>query len=220
MSLILKNRQRTFPLNESRLRSCALCMLRAAGVADYDLSIRLTTNPVIRRLNAQLRGQPSATDVLSVAPQRTFPPALPAPLAPGVKALGEVIISVEYVHRYGGELGMNLMQRVERLLAHSICHLLGYNHERDEDHERMQAKEDGLMQAWELEKRAKEEKMLGKKRHRRTKEEVLASRQLVQQQLEQRGAAAAAAQRCERCRPARCCVRPLLSTRRPSSCDM
>ena len=83
MSLVVKNRQRTFPVNLSRLRSCAACMLRAAGVADYDLSIRLTTNPVIRRLNSQLRQQPHATDVLSIAPQRTFPP-LPPPHWPPV----------------------------------------------------------------------------------------------------------------------------------------
>ena len=177
MSLLLKNRQRSFPINLPRLRSCASCMLRAAGVSDYDLSIRLTTNPVIRRLNAQLRQQPHATDVLSIAPQRTYPPLPPPPLAPGVKALGEVVISVEYVQRHGGELGVQLMQRVERLLAHSICHLLGYDHERDEDFERMEHKEQQLLAAWEQEKQRKEKEEASKpKRVRRTKAQLLASR--------------------------------------------
>ena len=95
-----------------------------------------------------------------------------------MKALGEVVISVEYVQRHGSELGVQLMQRVERLVAHSICHLLGYDHERDEDFERMKEKEEQLMDAWEEEKKRREKEEASKpKRVRRTKADILASTQ-------------------------------------------
>ena len=183
MSLLIKNRQRMFPVNVSRLRSCALCMQRAARVPQYELSIRLTTDPVIRSLNAQLRNQPHATDVLSIAPHRTFPPALPAPLAPGVLVLGEIVMSVQYVSRHGAELGSGLMQRLERLLAHGLCHLLGYDHERDEDYELMNAREEELMAAWREEQQR--QKQGRAKRTRRTKAELQRARE--EEQSKQRG---------------------------------
>ena len=178
MSLVVRNRQRSFAINIDRLRSCAACMRHAAGVSDYDLTIRLTTNPIISRLNGQLRQQHRATDVLSIAPQRSFPPLPPSPLAPGVLLLGEVVISVEYVQKHGSDLGVQLMQRLERLVAHSICHLLGYDHEHDDDYERMEAKEEQLMAAWDQEKKQREAEAASKpKRKRRTKAELLASSQ-------------------------------------------
>ena len=157
MSVEVKNRQRTYAISTARLHDCALCMLRAAGVADYDLSIRLTTNAVMSRLNGLYRQQRKSTDVLSIAPHRVFPPHPPPELAPGVRVLGEVVVSVEYVHKYGAEFGWALTQKVERLLAHGICHLLGYDHEEDAQWELMEQKEQQLLQAWQEERRQKKE---------------------------------------------------------------
>ena len=153
-------------------------MLRHVNLSHYDLTLRLTTNPTIRQLNTALRSSPHATDVLSISPQKVYPPHPPPPLAPGVRVLGEVVVSLEYVQRYGGEFGPNLLLRVERLIAHGICHLMGYDHEEDEEWERMDEKEQGMLRAWEEEKkRIEEEQQKKPKRHRRTKAEVLASRQ-------------------------------------------
>ena len=169
MALRILNRQRSFPVNVGRLRSATDCMRRAARVHDYDVSIRLTSDPPIRQLNAQHRSLPHSTDVLSFPPQRVYPPQLPQPLAPGVKVLGDIVISVEYVQRNGSELGSGLMQRLERLVAHSLCHLLGYDHETESDWQVMDAKERELMAAWEEQQRREEEerKRRAKPRRRR-----------------------------------------------------
>ena len=172
MTLRILNRQRSLPINVPRLRAATECMRHAANVHDYDLSIRLTTDAVVRSLNAQYRNKRHSTDVLSFPPQRVFPPHLPPPLAPGVKVLGDVVISVQYVRRNGGELGVGLMQRIERLVAHSIVHLLGYDHETDSDAAVMEVKEQQLMSAWRQEQQRKESEekcSATAKRSRRTK---------------------------------------------------
>ena len=174
MALRILNRQRSFPVNIDRLRAATVCMRRAANVDDYDLSIRLTSDPPIRQLNAQFRNLPHSTDVLSFPPQRVYPPQLPPPLAPGVRVLGDVVISVEYVARNGSELGLGLMQRLERLVAHSLCHLLGYDHETDSDWASMDAKERQLLAAWDEQRRRDEEQRRRAKprRTRRTKAQM------------------------------------------------
>ena len=176
MALRILNRQRSFPVNVSRLRAATDCMRRAAHVSDYDLSIRLTSNPPMRRLNTEHRNLPHSTDVLSFPPQRVYPPHIPPPLAPGLRVLGDIVISVEYVQRNGGELGLGLMQRLERLVAHGLCHLLGYDHETDSDWKVMDVKERELMAAWdEKQRREEEERRRAKpKRTRRTKAQMAA----------------------------------------------
>ena len=157
MALRILNRQRSCPVNLNRLRAAADCMRRALNVANYDLSIRLTSDPPMRRLNAQHRQTAHSTDVLSFPPQRVHPPHPPPPLAPGVRVLGDIVISVEYVRRNGSELGAGLMQRLERCVAHSLCHLMGYDHEDDPDWAVMDAKEREVMEAWREQQRREED---------------------------------------------------------------
>ena len=194
MALRIVNRQRSFPINISRLRTATECMRRAANVHDYDLSIRLTSDPPIRQLNAEHRNQPHATDVLSFPPQRVYPPRLPQPLAPGVKVLGDIVISVEYVARNGRELGVGLMQRVERLVAHSLCHLLGYDHETDGEWREMEERERQLLQAWTEEQRRQREERQQRAKPRRRRSKATAGETEARLPPQQPATAAVAAQ--------------------------
>jgi len=150
MNIWIRNSQRSFPVNIPRLLHATQCMTRTAGVGDYSLNIWLTNNAAITQINRESRNQHKATDVLSIAPQTVYPPSLPKPMG-DMRILGEIVISLEYVHKHGGELGRHLAQRLERLVAHSICHLLGYNHESDSDFAVMDKKEQELLIAWKKE---------------------------------------------------------------------
>jgi probable rRNA maturation factor len=86
------------------------------------VSVLLTTDAAIRRLNRQFRGKDKATDVLS------FP-------AGGVGAeeiAGDLAISVPTARRQAVEQGHPLSTEIKVLILHGLLHLAGYDHETDE----------------------------------------------------------------------------------------
>ena len=60
-----------------------------------------------------------------------------APGAPLI--LGDVIISLETASRQAAERGHTTAREVQILLVHGIVHLLGYDHEEDDEAEEMEA---------------------------------------------------------------------------------
>ena len=119
--------------------------MRAAGLADCELSLTLTTDRAIRRLNRDFRGIDTATDVLSFS---QIEQAGAAPLdpdsvtnSPGLP-VGDVVISIDTALRQARESRVSPAARLRRLLIHGFLHLLGYDHERSaSDARRMFARE-------------------------------------------------------------------------------
>jgi probable rRNA maturation factor len=121
-----------------RLRLKAREFLAALGRGEAELSILLTTDAGIRRLNRRWRRIDRATDVLS------FPLSDP----PGIGALlGDVVISVDTAARRGGEDARAVRRELDRYLAHGILHLIGFDHERRSDAKVMAAREEALVRA-------------------------------------------------------------------------
>ena len=61
--------------------------------------------------------------------------------------IGEVIISLPQARRQAAESGHSPENEIAALLAHGIYHLLGYDHEIEEDAERMRPRERAAMEA-------------------------------------------------------------------------
>ena len=107
--------------------------MRAVGLADCELSLTLTTDRAIRRLNRDFRGIDAATDVLSFS---QIEQAGAAPLDPrSVKnslglPVGDVVISIDTAIRQAREFRVSPASRLRRLLIHGFLHLIGYDHER------------------------------------------------------------------------------------------
>jgi len=118
-----------------RLRTRAAAYLRALGREDAELSLLVVGDRRIRALNREWRGKDAATDVLS------FPLSDPPGIGP---VLGDVVISFETAVRRAFGEGRSTRRELERYLAHGILHLLGYDHERQEDARRMAKKEAAL----------------------------------------------------------------------------
>jgi rRNA maturation RNase YbeY len=145
--ITIKNKQRKIVINTKKLKQDAQKILDALDYADYDLGIWLTTNKIIHRYNKEYRHKDKPTDILSFP----FHPDLKAgeqikPTTPDEKNLGDLIISLEYVQKAAQELGENFYNRLQMLLVHGICHLLGYDHEKDKDFEVMKKKEKELLE--------------------------------------------------------------------------
>lgn len=117
------------------LRRRAAAILKAAGQARAELSIALVDDDAIRELNGQYRGKPRPTDVLSFS------------LVEGEfadrrgKLLGDVVISVDTAARQARERRRGLDDTIAKLLVHGVLHLLGHDHEEDDEARRMLAEE-------------------------------------------------------------------------------
>ena len=97
------------------------------------VSVLLTTDVAIRRLNRQFRGKNKATDVLS------FPAAMPSQVSKtragktGLREIaGDLAISIPTARRQAEERGHSLAIEIKVLMLHGLLHLAGYDHETDE----------------------------------------------------------------------------------------
>ena len=121
--------------------------MRAAGLADCELSLTLTSDRALRRLNRDYRGVDAATDVLSFS-QIEQAGIVSGPVTVKNRAglpLGDVVISIETAIRQAREYRVSAFARLRKLLIHGFLHLLGYDHERSPaDARRMFARERAL----------------------------------------------------------------------------
>jgi probable rRNA maturation factor len=102
----------------------------------YELSVLVTDDEGIQKLNLEKRGKDKSTDVLSFPIQEKDIPD-------GYKILGEVVISIDTMRKQAREIGHTDKDEFYRLLVHGILHLLGYDHEKSPyEEKRMQQKED------------------------------------------------------------------------------
>lgn len=107
-----------------------------------EVSIALVDDERIRELNSRYRGVNSVTDVLSFTMGNVEVPGEPA-------LLGDVVISLETASREARTPG-EFVSRTMLLAVHGLLHLLGYDHETDEDTEEMQAHEKDVLQKFAL----------------------------------------------------------------------
>jgi probable rRNA maturation factor len=119
-------------LKKGRLNAFLAAAKKEARLAG-SVSVLLTGDEQIRRLNREFRHQDKATDVLS------FPAA---EVGARTRLAGDLAISVETAAREAESRGHSLMIEVETLLLHGVLHLAGYDHETDSGE--MARKEDAL----------------------------------------------------------------------------
>ena len=97
------------------------------------LSVMLTDNEGIRRVNREFRNIDSATDVLSFPLNELTAGAFDPGLCErdhktGRILLGDMMISVPRCAEQGEEFGHGFKREICYLTVHSVLHLLGYDH--------------------------------------------------------------------------------------------
>ncbi|WP_428926395.1 rRNA maturation RNase YbeY [Marinibacterium sp. SX1] len=108
-----------------------------AGAAD--VSLLACDDARIAVLNAEFRGKPSPTNVLSWPAEDLSPdtpggmPLAPEPDPTGELVLGDIAISWDTCAREAEAADKPMQDHVTHLVVHGLLHLLGYDHVEDAD---------------------------------------------------------------------------------------
>ncbi len=105
-----------------------------------EVSVRLVGRAESRKLNAQYRGKDYPTNVLSFpAPPLAPPPAASATAV--ARPLGDLVICPPVLRAEAVQQRKTLRAHWAHLVVHGSLHLIGYDHERDDDARRMERRE-------------------------------------------------------------------------------
>lgn len=113
------------------LRKTAKATAKREGVR-ANVSLLVTDDNEIRRLNDKYRGITHSTDVLS------FPSG-------DVGYYGDIVISLEKAQAQAKEYGHSLEREVAFLMAHAMLHLFGYTHKESEHEHKMREMQREIM---------------------------------------------------------------------------
>ncbi len=108
---------------------------------EAEISVTFTDNDGIRALNCEHRGIDRETDVLSF-PMLNFgdddlPQSCEYECDGDLVVLGDIVISLERARQQSAEFGHSFIREIAFLTAHSMLHLLGYDHVTGEEDERI-----------------------------------------------------------------------------------
>ncbi len=126
------------PLAEQTVRDAIAAAAAALSATDGEVSILLTDDSAIRKLNRDWRGIDKPTNVLS------FP-------APKTKAsgratmLGDIVIAYETLARECDDEDRVFLHHLAHLTVHGFLHLIGYDHETERQAEEMEGLESKIM---------------------------------------------------------------------------
>ncbi|NPV72826.1 MAG: rRNA maturation RNase YbeY [Pelotomaculum sp.] len=145
MPVLVSNLQEKVAVDEALtglLTRAAQEVLKAEGYGEEaEVSLVFVDDAYIHGLNRQYRGVDAPTDVLSFAMQEG------EPLAGGEEELilGDVVISLQAAERQAGEYGHSLQREAAYLAVHGVLHLLGYDHQGEEERKIMRRKEEEVL---------------------------------------------------------------------------
>lgn len=117
----------------------ALAAIERPGVA---ITVRIVDAEEGRALNRDFRGRDYATNVLSF-PFPELPPEAMAEL--GGPYIGDLAICAEVVTREATEQGKTVHAHWAHLIVHGVLHLAGYDHQDDDEAERMETRERAIL---------------------------------------------------------------------------
>jgi probable rRNA maturation factor len=124
----------------------AAAVLRRLGVdaAGVEIGFRFTDDAHIAALNADWRGKPSPTDVLSFPAEEAGAPVL----AGAPRLLGDVVLAYETCRRDARALERPFADHVRHLLVHGLLHLFHHDHGTAAEAAVMEALEVAILEAF------------------------------------------------------------------------
>ena len=125
-------------INQKQLEEILTVFLKKLFKNEHGLSLYLTDDTEIQKLNLEFCGKDSPTDILSWPyavddedfdlPKKDYTEEVPL--------AGDLVISAEHVQKQAVENGWDFETELIRLLAHGCAHLAGWDHERSSEEAR------------------------------------------------------------------------------------
>ena len=106
----------------------------------FEVYITVSTAQTVRELNAEYRGIDRVTDVLSF-PMDDFD------IAEGPRSLGDIVVCLEKAKEQAKEYGHSFRRELCFLCVHSTLHLLGYDHETEDERLEMEKIQEEVLQS-------------------------------------------------------------------------
>ena len=118
---------------DNKLNKIVSTILDQEKMSDCVINLRLLNDKEMKKLNMQFRQKDKTTNVLSfpnddISVKQT-------------KNIGDIAISVEYVKAEAKKEGKTFDDHIIHMLAHGVYHILGYDHENNENAMIMENKE-------------------------------------------------------------------------------
>lgn len=119
--------ERPQPATKTLLENAALATLHFTETPpDVDISIVLTNDAQLQKLNLEFLGIDAPTDVLAFPSVETDPDS-------GHQYLGDVIISYSRAEAQAAAVGHPIESELRLLVIHGVLHLLGYDHAEEQE---------------------------------------------------------------------------------------
>ncbi len=147
-------------VNRPRLKSLIHVVLSSEKApSPAEVSLVVTDDEDVHRLNKRYRGKDRTTDVLAFALREEKPASssnmnaghafvLPQD---GIHRLGEVVISYPQAERQAGENNNSVEDEITILIVHGLLHLLGYDHIKTTERTRMRLREQRILRILQTE---------------------------------------------------------------------
>jgi probable rRNA maturation factor len=129
---------RALPDPDESVRRAALAAWKAAGSGAAELSVQLSDDAEVRRLNREYRGKDSPTNVLSFSAADDGAPGRP-------RLLGDVVLALETLQIEAAEQSKSLGDHLSHMTVHGVLHLLGHDHETEAQATAMEALETEIL---------------------------------------------------------------------------
>lgn len=125
----------------SLIRKWAKTVLKTHYNTSTELTIRIVNHDEMSELNKTYRHKQGPTNVLS------FPFSVPEEIDLENDILGDIVICAEVVNQEAQEQHKTPTAHWAHMIVHGVYHLLGYDHETDQEAEEMESLEIKTMQA-------------------------------------------------------------------------
>ncbi|MDE3839651.1 rRNA maturation RNase YbeY [Bacillus methanolicus] len=141
MRLIIDTIDETNSITEQEILRIEELLLFAAKSEqleeDCELSVTFVSNERIQEINREYRDKDRPTDVISFAMEELGEGEVELIGASLPRVLGDIIISVPKAREQAEEYGHSFMRELGFLSVHGFLHLLGYDHETEEQEKEM-----------------------------------------------------------------------------------
>lgn len=118
--------------------------LKHMNIKDSYISVVIVDKDRIHEINKTYRNVDKVTDVISFAFEDN------EGITPdGLRILGEIYLCMDKAKEQAVEYGHSNKREICYLVIHGLLHLLGYDHENEEDKKKMRTKEEEILELYD-----------------------------------------------------------------------